>query len=64
VADRPGTSTRLVTFLWFLTTAFSLFAVVVRYRRLGEVAWYLIAAAAFTFIVGIATLRSSRSNGV
>jgi succinate-acetate transporter protein len=53
-----------VTFLWFLTTAFSLVAVVVRYRRIGEVAWYLVAAAAFTFVMGIAALRRSRSTGV
>jgi hypothetical protein len=64
MADRPSTSTRFVTFLWFLTTAFSLVAVVVRYRRIGEVAWYLVAAAAFTFVMGIATLRRSRSAGV
>jgi len=53
-----------VTFLWFLTTAFSLFAVVVRYRRLGEVAWYLVAAAAFALVMGIATLRRSGRGGV
>jgi succinate-acetate transporter protein len=41
-----------------------LVAVVVRYRRIGEVAWYLVAAAAFTFVMGIATLRRSRSAGV
>ena len=50
MADRPGSSARLVTYLWFLTTAFSLVAMVIRYRRLGEVAWYLVAAAAFAFI--------------
>jgi hypothetical protein len=64
MADRRSQSTRLVTFLWFLTTAFSLVAVVVRYRRIGEVAWYLVAAAAFTLVMGIATLRRSRSPGV
>ena len=64
MADRPSPSTRFVTFLWFLTTAFSLVAVVVRYRRIGEVAWYLVAAAAFTFVMGIATLRRSRSGRV
>jgi presenilin-like A22 family membrane protease len=64
MADRPSTSTRLVTFLWFLTTAFSVVAVVVRYRRIGEVAWYLVAAAAFTLAMGIATLRRSKSDGV
>ena len=64
MADRPSTPTRLVTFLWFLTTAFSLVAVVVRYRRISEVAWYLVAAAAFTFVMGIATLRRSKSTGV
>jgi len=53
-----------VTFLWFLTTAFSIVAVVVRYRRIGEVAWYLIAAAAFTLVMGIATLRRSKSTNV
>ena len=63
MADRPSSTARLVPFLWFLTTAFSLFAVVVRYRRLGEVAWYLVAAAAFAFVMGIATLRRSRSAG-
>jgi hypothetical protein len=35
----------------------------VRYRRIGEVAWYLVAAAAFAFVMGIATLRRSRSTG-
>ena len=64
MADRSSPSTRFVTFLWFLTTAFSLVAVVVRYRRIGEVAWYLIAAAAFAFVMGIATLRRSKSAGV
>jgi hypothetical protein len=64
MADRPSSPPRLVTFLWFLTTAFSLFAVVVRYRRLGEVAWYLVAAAAFAFVMGIATLRRSGRGGV
>jgi hypothetical protein len=64
MADRPSTATRLVTYLWFLTTAFSVVAVVVRYRRIGEVAWYLIAAAAFTLVMGIATFRRSRSAGV
>jgi hypothetical protein len=54
----------LVTFLWFLTAAFSVVAVVVRYRRIGEVAWYLIAAAAFALVIGVATLRRSRSSGV
>ena len=63
MVDLPSASTRLVTFLWFLTTAFSLVAVVVRYRRIGEVAWYLVAAAAFTLVMGIATLRRSRSGG-
>jgi hypothetical protein len=63
MADRPGTSTRFVTFLWFLTTAFSLVAVMVRYRRIGEVAWYLVFAAAFTLAMGIATFRRSRSGG-
>jgi len=53
-----------VTYLWFLTAAFSLVAVVVRYRRIGEVAWYLVAAAAFTLVMGIATLRRSRSAGI
>lgn len=62
--DRPRSSARLVMFLWFLTTAFSLVAVVIRYRRLGEVAWYLVAAATFAFVMGIATLRRSRSGGV
>lgn len=64
MADRPGSSARLVTYLWFLTTAFSLVAMVIRYRRLGEVAWYLVAAAAFAFVMGIATLRRSRSGGI
>ena len=64
MADRPSPSTRFVTFLWFLTTTFSLVAVVVRYRRIGEVAWYLVAAAAFAFVMGIATLRQSRSGRV
>ena len=64
MADRPSTSTRLVTFLWFLTAAFSVFAAVLRYRRLGEVTWYLVAAAAFTLVMGIATLRRSKSGGV
>ena len=64
MADRPNPSTRFVTFLWFLTTVFSLVAVVLRYRRLGEVAWYLVAAAAFTFVMGIAALKRSRSAGV
>jgi membrane protein YdbS with pleckstrin-like domain len=58
--DRPNPSARLVQFLWFLTTVFSVFAVVVRYRRTGDVAWYLIAAAAFTLVMGIVTLRRSR----
>ena len=59
--ERQSQTSRLVTFLWFLTTAFSLAAVVIRYRRIGEVAWYLVAAALFTFVMGIATLRRSRS---
>ena len=64
MADRAGLSPRFVTYLWFLTTAFSLTAVVIRYRRIGEVAWYLVAAAAFTFVMGIAALRRSKSGGV
>jgi hypothetical protein len=64
MADRPSAVTRLVTFLWFLTAAFSVFAVVVRYRRIGEVAWYLVAAAAFAFVMGVIALRRSRSAGV
>ena len=64
MADRPSAQTRFVTFLWFLTTVFSLVAVVVRFRRIGEVAWYLVAAAAFAFVMGIATLRRSKSAGV
>jgi hypothetical protein len=63
MADRPSTSTRFVTFLWFVTAAFSVVAVVVRYLRIGEVAWYLVAAAAFTFVMGMAALRRSRSAG-
>jgi hypothetical protein len=61
MADRRSTSTRLVTFLWFVTAAFAMVAVVVRYLRIGEVAWYLVAAAAFTFVMGVATLRRSKS---
>ncbi len=61
MAERPGPSPRFVTFLWFLTTAFSVVAVVVRYRRIGEVAWHLVAAALFTLVMGLATLRRSRS---
>jgi len=64
MADRSSTSTRLVTFLWFLTAAFSVVAVVIRYRRIGEVAWYLVAAAAFAFAMGVAALRRSGSAGV
>lgn len=64
MADRPSPSNRFVTFLWFVTTAFSLVAVVVRYLRIGEVAWYLVAAAAFTFVMGMAALSRSRSAGV
>lgn len=64
MTSRPPGSARLITFLWFLTTAFSLFAVVVRYRRIGEVAWYLVAAAAFAFVMGVATLRRSRRGGI
>lgn len=60
MVDRPSPSTRLVTFLWFLTAAFSVFAVVVRYRRIGEVAWYLVAAGTFALVMGVATLRRSR----
>jgi hypothetical protein len=60
----PRKPTRAITFLWFATTAFSVFAAVVRYLRIGEVAWYLVAAAAFTFVMGVATLRRSRSAGV
>ena len=63
MADRPNTVTRFVTFLWFLTTVFSVVALVVRYRRTGEVAWYLVAAAAFAFVMGMAALRRSRSAG-
>ena len=59
--ESQSPTNRLVTFLWFLTTAFSMAAVVIRYRRIGEVAWYLVAAALFTFVMGIATLRRSRS---
>jgi hypothetical protein len=64
MADRPSALTRFVTFLWFLTAAFSVVAVVVRYRRIGEVTWYLVASAAFAFVMGVAALRRSRSAGV
>ena len=63
MSDTSGKSSRLVTFLWFLTAAFSLFAVLLRYRRTGEVTWYLIAAAAFTLAMGVAMLKRSRPTG-
>jgi hypothetical protein len=59
MADRSSKSGRYVTFLWFVTTAFSLFAVVIRYRRSGEILWYLVAAAAFTLVMGISALKRS-----
>ena len=61
MADRTKTIARLVTYLWFFTTAFSVVAVVVRYVRIGEVSWPLVAAAAFTLIMGITAVRRSRS---
>ena len=63
MADLSGKSARLVTFLWFLTTAFSIFAVILRYSRTGEITWSMIAAAVFTFAMGVATLKRSRSAG-
>ena len=63
MADPSGKTVRLVTFLWFLTAAFSVFAVILRYRRTGEITWYLIAAAAFTVTMGVAMLKRSRSAG-
>jgi hypothetical protein len=63
MATPSGKTGRLVTFLWFLTTAFSAFAVILRYRRTGEITWYLIAAAAFTVTMGVAMLKRSRSAG-
>ncbi|HTO88448.1 MAG TPA: hypothetical protein VMR54_13085 [Thermoanaerobaculia bacterium] len=62
--DSAGKSARFVIYLLFLTTVFSLFAVVVRYRRSGEIAWYLVAAAAFTLVMGVAALKRSKSAGV
>lgn len=56
--------TRLVTFLWFLAAALSLIAVLIRYLRGGETAWYLIAAAAFTFLMGVTTLKRAGGAGV
>jgi hypothetical protein len=64
MADRPSSSTRFVTILWFVTAAFSLVAVVLRYQRVGEVKWYLVAAAAFAFVMGVSTLRRARSGPV
>jgi FtsH-binding integral membrane protein len=61
--DARGTSTRSVTFLWFLSAAFSLGAVIIRYLRSGEVRWYLIAAAAFIVVMGVTTLKRSKSAG-
>ena len=63
MADPAGKTGRLVAFLWFLTTAFSVFAVILRYRRTGEITWYLVAAAAFTVTMGVAMLKRSRSAG-
>jgi hypothetical protein len=39
------------------------FAVILRYRRTGEITWYLVAAAAFTVTMGVAMLKRSRSAG-
>ena len=63
MTDPSGRSARLITFLWFLTAAFSLFAVILRYRRTGEVTWYLVAATAFTLAMGIAMLKRSTPGG-
>ena len=62
--DSTVKTARFVTFLWFLSAGFSVTAVVIRYLKSGEVAWYLIAAAAFTFVMGVTTLKRSRSAGV
>jgi hypothetical protein len=62
--EGAGKSARFVIFLWFLTTVFSLFAVVVRYRRSGEILWYLVAAAVFTLVMGMGALKRSRSSDV
>ena len=61
MAGPSRTALRLIPFLWFLTTAFSVFAVILRYRRTGEITWYLIGAAAFTVTMGVAMLKRSRS---
>ena len=63
MAQPAGQTGRLIAFLWFLTTAFSVFAVILKYRRTGEITWYLIAAAAFTVTMGVAMLKRSRSAG-
>jgi FtsH-binding integral membrane protein len=63
MADLSGKSARLVAFLWLLTTAFVLFSVILRYSRTGKITWNLIAAAAFTLVMGLARLKRSRSAG-
>ena len=62
--ESAGKPARFVIFLWFLTTVFSLFVVVVKYRRSGEIDWYLVSAAAFTLVMGVTAWRRSRSAGV
>ena len=59
----PARSARFVTGLWFSTAVFSAAALGIRYFRSGEIAWYLAAAAAFTFAMGLATLRRARAGG-
>jgi hypothetical protein len=63
MADSARKASRTVTILWFLATALALTAVAIRYFRSGEVGWSLIAAAAFTFTLGLTSLRRTRAAG-
>ena len=63
MSDRRITSTRLEGTLWLIGSALALIAALIRYLGGGEVAWYLIAAGAFTGVMGVSKLRRQGSTG-
>ena len=57
-------SDRRAAMLWFLASALSLTAAVIRYASDGELRWPLLAATVFLAAMGFNSLRRSKSDVV
>lgn len=55
---------RLAATLWFVAAALSLLAVGLNYAKEGEIKATYVATALFAIALGLAALRSSKSNSV